>query len=192
MQAFSAGDYPAFEALYQKHKGGLYRYFLRQLGEQSKAEDMFQELWSNVIAQSDDYKTTAKFTTWLYAMARNKVIDHSRHMQVVNKVVDDAADWQEGDELPEKTHSGTPDTGVESDTQAKAIKHCLNQLPHHQRDCFLLKEEAGMQLMDIAEITHASLEATKSRMRYAYKNLRECLRIKLGDWALKNEKRQSA
>ena len=192
MQAFSAGEYAAFEALYRKHKGSLYRYFLRHVGERPKAEDLFQEVWSQIIAKASDYQAKAKFTTWLYTMARNKVIDHNRHKKVTDKVVDEAADWQEADANAKEIMGDKPEEDVESDIQAKAIKRCVSQLPDHQLECFLLREEAGMQLSDVAEVMGTGIEATKSRMRYAYKNLRECLRVKLGDWVPSSQKRQSA
>jgi RNA polymerase sigma-70 factor (ECF subfamily) len=183
MQRFCDGEYDAFEALYQRHKGGLYRYFLRQVDERSKAEDLFQDVWSQVIASASRYASTAKFTTWLYTLARNKLVDHIRHGKVVTKVIDEDCDWQENDEELNTKHVQLNQTEkrVESGHQAQAIKHCVGQLPQHQLDCFLLKEEAGMQLSDIADMMNSGLEATKSRMRYAYKNLRECLRLKLGE-----------
>jgi RNA polymerase sigma-70 factor (ECF subfamily) len=183
MQRFSKGEYEAFEVLYQRHKGGLYRYFLRQVNEQSKAEDLFQDIWSQVIASASRYSEKAKFTTWLYTMAKNKLVDHIRHVKVVTKVIDEQCDWQESDvELNVKqSQVNQTEKSFESSHQADAIKHCVGKLPQHQLDCFLLKEEAGMQISDIAEMMNSGLEATKSRLRYAYKNLRECLQHKLGE-----------
>ena len=65
MQRYALGDFAAFEQLYQRHKGGLYRYFLRQLGNHALAEDLFQDIWSKVISQAPKYKIKAKFSTWL-------------------------------------------------------------------------------------------------------------------------------
>lgn len=183
MQRFCEAEYAAFEALYQRHKGGLYRYFLRQTDEQSKAEDLFQDVWSQVIASAGRYSATAKFSTWLYTLARNKLVDHIRHGQVVSKVIDEQIDWQEdeSDSRVQPTRLNQTEDDIESELQAQAIKQCVGQLPQHQLDCFLLREEAGMPLVDIANMTNTGLEATKSRMRYAYKHLRECLRFKLGE-----------
>ena len=75
MQLYASGDLRAFETLYNRHKGGLYRYFMRHIREPSAAEDLYQEIWNKVIIQAKHYKPSAKFTTWLYTLAHNKLVD---------------------------------------------------------------------------------------------------------------------
>jgi RNA polymerase sigma-70 factor (ECF subfamily) len=62
----------------------------------------------------------------------------------------------------------------------ESLKHCIAQLPQAQKDSFLLKEEAGLSVKDIATVLNTSFEASKSRLRYAYENLRQCLHLKTG------------
>ncbi len=189
MRQYAKGDFAAFELLYERNKGGLYRYLLRQLHQESLAEDIFQEVWGKVISNAESYNESAKFTTWLYKIARNKVIDHVRHINVVSKVIDSNNHHNAGHtDLDEEHHSTelfmhdsslSPEKKHLQQTQAEAIDYCLNKLPAHQLDCFLLREEGGFSLNNIAQIVNTNLEAAKSRLRVAYRNLRICLTQKM-------------
>jgi RNA polymerase sigma-70 factor (ECF subfamily) len=78
MLAYAAGDAAAFDALYLRHKGGVYRYLVRQCGSTATADELFQDVWMKVIRARTSYAATAKFTTWLYRIAGNRLIDHWR------------------------------------------------------------------------------------------------------------------
>lgn len=174
MQDFARGDYRAFETLYRRHSGGLYRYFTRQCS-QAQAEDLFQEVWSNVIQAAASYQATAKFTTWLYRIAHNKLVDNVRHLQVVERVID-----AEQNSDTQHSQQQSPEQGLQQQAHRQALLSCLADLPPLQREVFLLKEEGGLQVKQIADIVAISLEAGKSRLRYAYQSLRQCLGSKLG------------
>jgi RNA polymerase sigma-70 factor (ECF subfamily) len=186
MQQYAEGDLRAFETLYNRHKAGMYRYFMRHIPEPSLAEDLYQEIWNKVILQAKNYKASAKFTTWLYTLAHNKLVDHVRHLSVVNKVVLRSFD-EEVDESSEVFKQSQmynePENEFTNIRAAESLKHCIAQLPQAQKDSFLLKEEAGMSVKDIAIVLNTSFEASKSRLRYAYENLRHCLNLKTG-WAM--------
>ena len=180
LQRYAQGDFGAFEQLYQRHKGGLYRYFLRQLGNTSLAEDLFQDIWGKVISQAAQYQPTAKFSTWLYTLAQHKLIDHVRHLKVVDKVIDsdsqaeDVSGWG-----AVELQAMAPEQLYQQDHAKQVLKYCIAKLPLVQRECFLLKEEAGLSLEAIAEVVSANYEACKSRLRYACDNLRQCIQRKL-------------
>jgi len=183
IQQYVAGDLLAFETLYNRHKGGLYRYFMRHISEASLAEDLYQEIWNKVIVQAKHYKASAKFTTWLYTLAHHKLVDHVRHLSVVNKVVVTShnAESFEGSEAFKDPHMDNEPEGQFTSTRiAESLKQCISQLPQAQKDSFLLKEEAGLSVNDIATVLNTSFEASKSRLRYAYENLRQCLHVKTG------------
>lgn len=171
IRRYGEGDIDAFSTLYSRHKGGLYRYLLRQIKDQSSAEDVFQEVWSAVIRTAGEYVATAKFSTWLYTLARNKVIDRARHLKVVETFAqtDSQQTTEEGELF------------IQRQQQKVALKKCLDKLPAVQLDCFLLKEEGNLSVKEIAQVVDSNVEAAKSRIRYAYKNLRECLTSALGD-----------
>ena len=76
MLAYAAGDAASFEALYARHKGGLYRFVLRGIKERGVAEELFQEIWMRVIEARTRYAPQARFTTWLYTIAHNRMVDH--------------------------------------------------------------------------------------------------------------------
>lgn len=182
IQQYAAGDLVAFETLYNRHKGGLYRYFMRHMSDTSLAEDLYQEIWSKVIVQAKHYKPSAKFSTWLYTLAHNKLVDHVRHLSVVNKVVvSHDAEVAEGQETFEVQKMGNEsESELTSSRTGRALKQCIGQLPQVQKDSFLLKEEAGLSVKEIALVLNTTFEASKSRLRYAYENLRQCLQIKTG------------
>src|SRR5437762_10763275 len=78
MLAYGAGDAASFDALYARHKGGVYRYLLRQLRNAGTADELFQDVWMNAIRVRASYVPTARFTTWLYTLAHNRLVDHWR------------------------------------------------------------------------------------------------------------------
>ena len=176
IKLYLKGDHDSFIHLYERHKGGVYRYLLRQLNEPSMVEDLFQEVWGKVINKLSSYASDASFKTWLYTIARHQLIDHIRHIKVVDRVIDGSS------EFTEENHSNSmsPDQLHTTSMQKNAINHCLDKLPMHQKDCFLLKEETGLSAKQIAIIVNAGLEATKSRLRSAYSNLYQCLKVQLG------------
>tara|TARA_R110000868_G_C10655122_1_gene745326 strand:+ start:94 stop:678 length:585 start_codon:yes stop_codon:yes gene_type:complete len=173
LKNYSKGDNDAFNILYSRHKDKSYRFILRQVKTQVTAEELHQELWIKVINNASSFETKAKFTTWLFTMASNLIIDTARHMKVVNNVIDDR--YQESDGIEQVS----PETSYKNIQEKSAIKDCLAKLPHMQLQTFLLREEAGLSNADIAKVLDVTLEATKSRIRYAYQGLRDCLRIKM-------------
>ncbi len=168
MLRYCDGDTAAFETLYRRHNDALYRYLLRRCRHREQAEDVFQEVWGKIIKARDSYRPTAKFTTFLYRVAHNCFIDDLRR----NK---------------RHTHTGAvepdtqPDTGeppevqVERSLARRRLDAALGTLPDEQRDVFLLYEEAGLSLDDIASITGSNRETAKSRLRYATRKLRAAI-----------------
>lgn len=165
---YKAGDAIAFDALYQRHKGGLYRFFTRQLdGQTALAHEMYQDVWMRVIQACAKYEATALFTTWLYQIAHNRLIDHWRS----HKAQDDIADHQ--DNLASTTP--TPDVMAENHQTATRLKQALATLPREQLNTLLLKEEGDFSLEAIAAITGTTRETVKSRLRYAMDKLRSAM-----------------
>ncbi|WP_426416156.1 sigma-70 family RNA polymerase sigma factor [Aestuariirhabdus sp. LZHN29] len=165
MLRYGEGEVAAFEVLYQRHRQGLYRYFLRQCDHRSLAEDLYQDVWGRVIAAASRYRPDARFDTWLYRIAHNRLVDHYRRPVMVA-----SADVEAVSTLEPGPHDAT-----EQQQQAQQLRHCLGQLPSPQLEAFMLKEEVGFSAPMVAEVVGASLEATKSRLRYAYQKLRECV-----------------
>src|SRR4051812_29685655 len=78
MLDYAAGDAAAFDALYARHKGTLYRFVRRSVMENAQADELFQDVWMRVIEARIRYSPQARFTTWLYAIAHNRIVDHWR------------------------------------------------------------------------------------------------------------------
>ena len=78
MLAYARGEMRAFETLYSRHRGALYRYLMRQARDGEVANDLFQEVWSRVIVNRARYEPRAKFRTFLFTLAHNCFIDHCR------------------------------------------------------------------------------------------------------------------
>jgi RNA polymerase sigma-70 factor (ECF subfamily) len=168
MLRYRDGDVAAFETLYRRHKDPLFRYLLRLCRQRAAAEDVFQEVWGKIIKSRDNYRPSAKFTTFLYHVAHNCFIDHIRR----NKRHDDKADI-EPDSRP--ADGDCPETLVELGLARRRLDAALRALPDEQRDVFLLHEEAGLSLDEIALVTDCKRETAKSRLRYAVGKLRAAL-----------------
>ena len=168
MLRYQEGDLQAFETLYRRHKDGLYRYLLRLSLSPEVAEDVFQEAWSKIIAARKRYRPTAQFNTYLYRVAHNSFIDYLRR----NKRHEHAAS-DDPDSRP--ATSGEPDQHTERSLARRRMLIALDELPHEQRDTFLLHEESGLNLDAIAGVTGVSRETAKSRLRYAMNKLKAAL-----------------
>ena len=86
MLRYRDGNAAAFEQLYGRHRGGVFRYVLRQVGLRSAAEEVFQEIWLNIISSRARYRVEARFATFLYHVARNCVIDHFRRKTPLHQI----------------------------------------------------------------------------------------------------------
>ena len=178
MLAYAAGDAGAFDRLYARHRGGVYRYLLRHVGNAATADELFQDVWMNAIRARATYAPTAKFSTWIYTLARHRLVDHWRSRGNVRvDSLDDDCDGETGalvDAIP-GSRVDEPETRVESRATRERIDAAIAELPPAQRDAFLLHIESGMSLADIAALTGTGEETVKSRVRYAYAKLRAAL-----------------
>jgi len=177
MLAYAAGDAAAFDALYARHKGGVYRYMLRHCGHAGIADELFQDVWMNVIRARAAYAPAAKFTTWLYRIAHNRLVDHWRASGSVAFVAADPDDDDDPLDAVPGPRTDEPDVRADARETAARLDAALARLPAAQRDAFLLHQEGGLALADIAALTGEGIETVKSRIRYALAKLR----VALGD-----------
>jgi RNA polymerase sigma-70 factor, ECF subfamily len=176
MERYRDGDAAAFDPLYARHKGGVFRYLLRQCGDRAAAEEMFQDVWMNLIRARGAYTVQAKFTTYLYRMAHNRLIDHYRSRAGGVPLSFDAAD---GPALEAFAGGRTDDPAVSADArqQAQRLLRLIAELPDAQREAFLLQQESGMSVEEIAEASGVTRETAKSRLRYALAKLRAGMQL---------------
>jgi RNA polymerase sigma-70 factor, ECF subfamily len=173
MTLYQGGDARAFEVLYARHKGGLYRYFLRQCGVAATAEELYQDVWTNLIRARDRYEPRAKFTTYLYRLAHNRLVDHYRRQASgVPLSYDDSADDDSLIERVPDAPQRQPDNELDARREAQQLRALIAELPEAQREAFLLSEEGGLTLKEIAQTMGVNAETAKSRLRYAVSKLR--------------------
>jgi RNA polymerase sigma factor (sigma-70 family) len=172
MSAYGAGDAGAFETLYARHKGGLFRYVLRSVKGRGEAEELYQDIWMRVIEARVRYTPQAKFTTWLYTIAHHRLVDHWRARGLTVVSLDD-----EGSPLPEPVADpGTePHRIAEASATLARLAEALAGLPLAQREAFLLHHEGELTAAEIGAATGSNEEAAKSRLRYAMTKLREAI-----------------
>jgi len=171
MLAYRAGDAAAFDALYQRHRGAVFRYLRRQAGNTAVAEELFQDVWLKLIDARGTYEPRAKFTTWLYTIAHNRLMDHFR-AAARGALVSYTDDPDDG--VPADTPS--PEAWLDRKQSAARLLAALDALPAAQREAFLLQQEGELSLEEIAVATGVNRETAKSRLRYALAKLRAHLR----------------
>jgi RNA polymerase sigma-70 factor, ECF subfamily len=172
MLRYRDGDADAFLALYSHHKGPLYRYLLRQVRNAGAAADLFQEVWSRLVATRSRYEARAKFATYLFHIAHNCVVDFFRRDLKMRKTARSEDAHAVEPEVPEYQH---PDRIAEFAEQQSALLAAVGALPQEQREAFLLHEETGLTIEEIARVTDVRLETAKSRLRYAIRKLKKSL-----------------
>jgi RNA polymerase sigma-70 factor (ECF subfamily) len=185
MLAYRDGDAAAFDLLYGRWRGRLYRYLLHQSGTAAVADELYQDVWMRVIGARAGYEVSAKFSTWLFRIARNRLVDHWRQLgrDIVETATDlDRADPDEdaGDVLSDVAAGpeDNPQRRAERTELAAELIAAIEGLPLVQREAFLMAEEGGMTLEEIAAATGTGRETVKSRLRYALAKLRG----QLGHW----------
>src|SRR5579871_598011 len=90
MLAYRDGDAGAFDILYGRHRGSLFRFVMRGVRERAPAEELYQEIWIRVIEARDRYTPQARFSTWLYTIAHNRLVDHWRRKELALVAADEA------------------------------------------------------------------------------------------------------
>jgi RNA polymerase sigma-70 factor (ECF subfamily) len=173
MIAYRDGDAAAFTLLYTRHRGGLYRYLLRQCGKAAAAEELFQDVWLNLIRARTRYVAEARFATYLYRIAHNRLIDHYRRA-ALRPAAYDRDDSDTIAELPADGRS-QPDARLQGKAAVQRFMVLLNDLPEPQREAFVMHEESGLSIEEIARATGVNTETAKSRLRYALAKLRRGL-----------------
>ena len=174
MLRYRDGDVRAFEILYARHKGPLYRYLQRLCRDQDVANDLFQEVWSKVIASRERYEVRAQFNTFLFRVAHNCAVDYFR--RVGRQPAGALADVAELEAVLPDSESERPDARFAAAEVKAEFKRALDGLPVEQRDVFVLYEESGLSLEEIGKVTGVAMETAKSRLRYAVSKLRTALK----------------
>lgn len=171
MHAYAAGDDRAFATLYARHRGPLYGFLVRALGDRGLAEDLYQETWTRVIQARTRWQPQARFATWLTKIAHNLVVDAWRRARPCV----DGAEAEAVLASLDAPAADRPDEVRGRFEQARRLQRALAGLPAEQRIAFLMRAEQGLGVDAIAAATGVGHETAKSRLRYAFARLREAL-----------------
>jgi RNA polymerase sigma-70 factor (ECF subfamily) len=186
MRAFQRGEARAFELLIARHRGPVFNFILRYTGNRARAEDVLQETWLKVVRSAREYEPRARFTTWLYTIARNLCVDSARkesHRKADS--LEASPDGARGYAEVLPSEGPAPDREAYNLRLRPLLQKALDALPAEQREVFLLREYSGVGFKEIASITGVPEPTVKSRMRYALEGLRKAL-AELGvsgEWA---------
>ena len=184
LQAYRAGDVRAFERLVARYEKPIWNFIRRYVRDAATAEDLLQEVFLRVVKSADEWRGAAKFSTWLYTIARNLTVDHARRSVHRNAASLDA-ERNVGDS-PTTLHDRIASTDRRADELAsdretkRRIDEAVAALPADQREVFLMREVMEMPFAEIAAAVGASEPTVKSRMRYALEKLRAAL-VELGE-----------
>src|SRR5688572_23774301 len=180
MERFRRGDRAALDELVGRHHASLVRYFHVQSRSRETAEDLAQEVWIRVIRHRDDYRPTARFSTYIFSIARNLWIDRYRSNKAAPPTV--SADRVVGGEedgpalsalLPSKEAEPFERASVQE--EAQRIWEAIERLPEGLREVFELGEIQGLKYQDVSEIMDIPVGTVKSRMHAAVHKIREIL-----------------
>jgi RNA polymerase sigma-70 factor (ECF subfamily) len=174
MLAYRAGDAAAFDLLYMRHKGGVFRYLRRQTGNAALADELFQDVWLRLVDARGRYEPQAKFATWLYTIAHNRLMDHFRAGRRAQLASYEDPDNDPVADLP--AHDPPPEDTLARKQEAARLLAAIDALPAPQREAFVLQQEGDLSVEEIANATGVTRETAKSRLRYALAKLRASLR----------------
>lgn len=180
MIRFQSGDRAAFTLLVRRHQGPLFNFALRYLRSSPVAEEVVQDAFVRVVQNAAEFKHEARFSTWLYTIARNLCIDQTRKRALRrHPSLDEPKKAEEGDgpTLGEQTADGkaSVERAVVSLEIRERVATAIDALPEEQREVFLMREVSNLPFKEIAEIVGVSENTVKSRMRYALERLQEAL-----------------
>jgi RNA polymerase sigma-70 factor (ECF subfamily) len=181
LRRFNEGDAEAFESLMRRYERPLYNFILRSVRRRDRADELLQDVFMKVVQRSGDFKGNSKLSTWIYTIARNLCIDHSRKMVFRRHKSLDAPgrtdDAEEGPTLLDRTAADSPDVdraAIARDLQER-IAAAVEELPEEQKEVFLMRQVQGLPFKEIAEVVGVPENTVKSRMRYALERLQRAL-----------------
>jgi RNA polymerase sigma-70 factor (ECF subfamily) len=175
MLRYAAGDARAFEVLYRRHELRLWRFICRSVSDRAVADELLQDVWYSIVQAAPRYQPVARFTTWAFTLAHNRLIDRHRASKSVRRLDAAIDNCEPSLEQLATEASADPAYQAESAQQLAVLVAALEQLPSEQRAAFLLQAEGDLSVEEIALATGVSFETAKSRLRYARARLKQLL-----------------
>lgn len=165
------GETEAFGPLVQIYRRRLYSYLLRMCNDKDLADDLFQEVLIKVWKGIKVYNEENKFSSWLFTIAHNVLLDNYRK----NKKEKYFVEYEKAEPLesPDNVHEI-----IENKESANCILKEVAKIPASQREVFLLRENLGLTFKEIAELRKEPINTVLSHMHYAVKKIKKALEEK--------------
>lgn len=165
LRQMRAGQASAFQALYRRHQGPLYRFAMLRTGSPDTAADVVQEVFMGLLTDSFAFDPLrGPLPNFLFGVTRKLILRHE-HPRLRDTVIDDGGDEDEADETPCERHE--PLARLLSDEVAEQVRAALALLPPHYRDPLILYELHDLSYVEIAEICQVDLGTVRSRLSRA-------------------------
>ncbi len=181
MVRYQRGDRDAFAEIVHRYKGPIYNFVYRQVKNPQTAEDVTQDAFLRVVQNAGEFKHEARFSTWLYTIARNLCVDHlrkakhRRHPSLDQPSGKDSERRSLGESTADSHHSASVERTASGNQVRDRIVAAVGALPDDQREVFLLREVGNLPFKEIAEVVGVGENTVKSRMRYALERLKQAL-----------------
>lgn len=179
IEAFKAGKLAAFTQLVDRHQRSLINFFYHFSWDRQVSEDCAQEVFLRLYSHLGSYEPQAKFTTFLFRIARNLWIDRVRSAAVHGKPVSLDSSAGSGDERALRDRLAGPALSpvdiLSRREEHAALQHAIELLPEEQRMVLVLGEIQGMKYQDVALILEVPVGTVKSRMHTAVERLKELM-----------------
>ena len=172
IQQYLGGQDKAFEILLNRHKEKIYTSIYLFVKDQSRAEDIFQEVFIKIIKtiRKGKYNHEGKFVQWAMRISYNMCVDHFRKAK--RRSIVHPTDEFDIFDVIENPDPNREDTLIKDQTHAK-VRKLIDQLPPEQREVVMLRHYADMSFKEIAQLTRVSINTALGRMRYALINIRK-------------------
>ena len=177
------GSEEAFEELVRRHQKGVFNYMHRMVQNRHIAEELTQEAFLALVKNARRYEPTAKFTTYLYAIASNIVSKEWLRAKRRPKLFSLTSLWKsksnQDDDFDPLEHLADARVSIAEDFEhievSEAVNEALQELPDHQREAFVLLRFRNLSYQEISDITDSPVGTVKSRVVRAERALRPLL-----------------
>jgi RNA polymerase sigma-70 factor (ECF subfamily) len=159
------GEVGKLGILFERHHIALYNYFVKLTGKPQASEDLVQEVFLRMLKYRQGYRGESPFTVWMYRIARNAWVDHSKKFKREVAFDEEAHDLVSDDP--------TPSEHLEETQETAQIRLALSKLPAEKREVLVLSRYQNMKYEEIAELLGCAVGTVKARVHRAIKDLRE-------------------
>ena len=181
------GDRVAFAELVEKYKQPVMNLVYRTLRDEAEAEDLAQNVFLQVYKSAKRYESRAKFSTWLFTIARNLCLNELRRRS--RHPAESLEETRgEHEDRPQRQYEDKkiflPTETLLHGELAQKIEEALAELPENQRTAILLCRQEDLSYEEIAKVLGCSLSATKSLIHRGREVLKQKLKpyLRTGDW----------